>query len=486
MSAFPNSAMGLPSALKYDLPPSMDDSARAYSVNVAPDGITQVAGAVSNISFTANTVNQAQFNPQVVSFTIPSGMSEDTFMDTMNTTLSFTLTYTVGTASSVTGGVCKLLSSASSFFDSLVLYSNNTPLETINQYGLLSNYLLQNTVNYAERYGGIGCCMGADSNSANGIDLAHATAGTYRYNFCIPLISLIGINCEKFFPIGSVNNLQLQMTTASLIPIVTYSTAVTTNVTLTVAPTLSEFRLNMKYVSIGSAAANMLRQTLQDGKWFIKAATYTNSAVTIPSGSQGASQLLLQIRNSSVKSVYHQFGIPIGLVSPNGAYDAVNIGCSSRQLQVGGNYIPNYPYSDIARPAEAYAGTIQALGGSITKAYGTVVTREMFNSVGGIAAVPSGSDNSLVLPATTARAAPTGSDGGSTSVLQFPSSAFYGYDLERAGGTLFSGISTRAAPPFLNLFLSAATNAVVNCQAWGLSDVVMVIDANSKTVQAFI
>jgi hypothetical protein len=478
--------MGLPASLKYDLPPSMDDSARSYSVNVAPDGLTSVGGAVGNISFVANTPTQAQFNPQVVSFTIPSGMSDDTFMDTMNTTLSFTLTYTVGTASSVTGGTCKLLSSGSSWFDSLILYSNNTPLENINAYGQLSNYLLQNTVNYAERYGGIGTCLLADSNSANGIDLAHATAGTYRYNFCIPLISLIGVNCDRMFPVGSINNLQLQMTTASLIPIVTYCTAVTTNVTLTVAPTLSEFRLNMKYLSIGSQASAMLRQTLQDGKWFIKAATYTNSAVTIPSGSQGASQLLLQIRNSSVKSVYHQFNIPIGLVSPNGAYDAVNIGCSSRQLQVGGNYIPNYPYNDIARPAEAYAGTIQALGGSLTKAYGTVVTREMFSSVGGIAAVPTGSDNALVLPATTSRGAPVGSDGGALSVINFPSSAFYGYDLERAGGTLFSGISTRSAPPFLNLFLSTATNAVVNCQAWGLSDVVMVIDANSKSIQAFI
>lgn len=293
MSAFPSSAMGLPASLQFSLPPSMDDTARAYSVNVAPDGITSVAGAVGNISFVANTPTQAQFNPQVVSFTIPSGMSDDTFMDTMNTTLSFTLTYTVGTASSVTGGTCKLLSSGSSFFDSLVLYSNNTPLESINSYGLLSNYLLQNTVNYAERYGGIGTCLLADSNSANGIDLAHATTGTYRYNFCIPLISLIGVNTEKMFPVGSINNLQLQMTTASLIPIVTYCTAVTTNVALTVAPTLSEFRLNMKYLSIGSQASAMLKQTLQDGKWFIKASTYTNSAVTIPSGSQGASQLLL-------------------------------------------------------------------------------------------------------------------------------------------------------------------------------------------------
>lgn len=486
MSAFPSSAMGLPSALKYDLPPSMSDTARSYSVNVSPDGITQVSGAVGNISFTANTVNQAQFSSQVVSFTIPSGMSDAVFMDCMNTTVSFTLTYTVGTASSVTGGVCKLLSSASSFIDGLTLYSNNQPLETVNQYGLLSNFLLQNTVNYAERYGGIGICMGTDSNSATGIDLAHATAGSYRYNFCVPLISLIGLNTEKYFPVGSVNNLQLQLTTANLIPIITYCTAVTTNVTLTVAPTLSEFRLNMKYIDVGDQASAMLRQTLQDGKWYIKSSTYTNSAVTIPSGSSGAQQLLLQIRNSSVKSVYHQFGIPIGLVSPNGSYDAVNIGTTSRQFQVGGNYFPNLPINDVNRPAEGYSYLIQSLGGSIPKAYGTVVTREMYNSVGGIASVPAGADNALVLPATTARGAPVGSDGGSLSVISFPSGAFYGYDLEKTGGVLFSGLNTRASPGFLNLFLGSATNAVVNCQAWGLSDVVMVIDTVSKSVQAFI
>lgn len=487
--AFPQSAMGLPSALKYDLPPSMSDSARSYSVNVAPDGITSVAGAVGNISFSANAVTQSQFSSQVVSFTIPSGMSEAVFMDCMNTTVSFTLTYTVGTAASVTGGVCKLLSSAASWFDTLVLYSNNTPLETINQYGLLQNFLLQNTVNLSERVGGVSICMGTDSNSANGIDLPTA-AGAYRFNFCIPLISLIGLNTEKYFPIGSVNNMQLQLTTANLCPIVTYCTAVATNATLTVAPTLSEFRLNMKYLDVGDQAAAMLRQTLQDGKWFIKSATYTNSAVTIPSGSSGNQQALLQIRNSSVKSVFHQFGqtnvgAP-GLVSPNGAYDAINIGCTSRQLQIGGSYFPNLPINDVQRPAEGYAVLIQALGGSIPKAYGTTVTREMYSSVGGIAAVPSGADNGLVLPAANSRAAPAGSDQSAQAVTNFPSGHFLGYDLEKVGGILFSGLNTRAAPPFLNLFLGSALNANVTTQAWGLSDIVVVVDTVSKSIQAFI
>jgi hypothetical protein len=171
-TAFPTSAIGLPVALKYDLPPSLSDTARSYSVNVAPDGITSVTGpAMTTTAFVANSTGAfGNFTSQVVSFTIPSGMSDSVFLDPASTTLSFTLTYNVTTASSgATGGSINLIGSGASWFDSMVLYSNNTPIETVNQYGLLQNYLLQNTVNVAERYGGISVAMGADTNSANGI-----------------------------------------------------------------------------------------------------------------------------------------------------------------------------------------------------------------------------------------------------------------------------------------------------------------------------
>ena len=99
---FPTSSIGLPQSLKYDLPPSFSDSARAYSVNVSPDGITQVTGpsiSATNTTFVANApVNFGAFNSQVVSFTIPSGMSQSVFLDPHSTTLSFTLTYNVTTA----------------------------------------------------------------------------------------------------------------------------------------------------------------------------------------------------------------------------------------------------------------------------------------------------------------------------------------------------------------------------------------------------
>jgi hypothetical protein len=485
-TAFPSSAMGLPASLKYDLPPSMSDSARSYSVNVAPDGQNTVTGPspVTATAFVANSTGAfGNYTSQNISFTIPSGMSDSVFLDPVSTTLSFTLTYTASVASSTTNGIMALIGSGASWFDALTLYSNNTPIETINQYGMLQNFLLQNTVNLAERYGGISVAMGADSNGANGIDLG-TTATSFRYNFCIPLLSVIGVNSDKLFPVGSVNNLQLIMTTANITPVASYCTAVATQPTFTTGFNLSEFQLNMKYVDVGDMAAQQLRQTLQDGKWYMKSQTYTNSSVNIPSGSIGSQQLLLQIRNTSVKSIIHQFGIVQGATAINGYYDAFNPALTSRQCQVGGQFFPNRPINDCARPAEGYPYLIQALGGGIAKSLGTVVGREMYNAV--LPSVPTGSDSTLVVPASGVRAAPAGGDGGSVTLIKYPNSAYYGYDLEKSQGILFGGLNTRASPPFLNLFLAVAAGAATICQAWGISDVVLVFDSVSKQVQAFI
>jgi hypothetical protein len=305
---------------------------------------------------------------------------------------------------------------------------------------------------------------------------------------------MIGINSDKLFPIGMLNNLQLQMTTATTLPIIFYAVG-TTSVASPVYSSsyqLSEFSLNLKYIDIGEMASNMLLSSLQENRILYKTLSYTNSQVTIPTGSSGAQQLLLRIRNTSVKSVYHQFGMSNtvaaqALVSPNGYYDAINIGCNSRQLQIGGSYFPNKSINDVSRASEGYIFLVQALGGSIPKSLGTVINKEMYCSVGGTA-LPTGAnvETFLVLPAATSRAAVSGSDLAAQSVMNYPSSHFLGYDLERLGGVLFSGINTRSTPPFLNLNILNALTATITCNAWGYSDVILAFNIGSKSVQAFI
>jgi len=490
MSAFPSSAVGLPQSLKYELPPSLPDSARAYSVNIAPDGITSVTGgSLAFGQYTANVpINAGNFSSQVVSFTIPSGMSDSVFLDPASTTLSFTLTYSIATAFAGQSGLSlNLIGSGSSFWEQLVLYSNNTPIETVNQYGLLQNFLLANTVSASERNGGISIAMGADTNSVNGIDIGYTgTAGTtFRYNFTIPLLSVIGASSDKFIPVGSINNLKLQMTTSNLLPLCSIASTAPTAGAISNF-TLSEFTLNMKYVDVGDMAGALLKQTLQDGKWFIKSQTYTNSAVNIPSGSIGAQQLLLQIRNTSVKSIMHTFGANQGALCPNGYFDSINPTLNTRQCQVGGNFYPNKPINDLARPSEGYPYLIQSLaqGGGLTKSYGTAVTKCMYQSCAN--AVPTGSDNYWATIANGVRATPTNSDPGDTNVLKFPNSFYCGYDLEKSAGILFQGVNTRAQPPFLNLNIQSATPSTLICQAWGLSDIILQVDTVARQVTAFI
>lgn len=494
--AYPQ-VLGLPASMDYKMPPAISDGCRAYSVHQAPDGITTMTSNpppatlfVANSSCAVSSFGGGQ----VISFTLPSGMGSNVFMSPWDTTLSFNLSYTVNTALVVgtsTGLALNLIGSAASFFDSCVVYSNSVPLETINGYGQLQNFLLANTVSQSERFGGISVAMGADNNSNTGVDLAFSgTVGTtYNYSFCIPLMSILGYNSSKLIPIGSVSNLQLQMTiTSGNFPITSFAATVA-GITQPVFSgfTLNNFSLNMKYISLDDMSASLLRQTLQDGKWFVRADTYTQSSAVLPSGSSGNQQILLQIRNSSVRSVLQYFNTSAVLgICPNHIYDAIGINTNSRQLQIAGAYFPNRPLNDLARPAEAYCYLVQSLTGvaSPVKALGSAVDRYSYNAH--LSAAAPGSDTSIVLPANCQRPAAPGSDAAAVQVNKFPNSAYYGYDTERISGSLLSGTNTRASPPFLNCNIQVSTPQTITCSAWGLSDVILVFDVNSQTVQAYI
>jgi hypothetical protein len=484
---FPSTAVGLPKEVQYELPAQLPDSARAYSAHISPDGITQVVGpTTSATSFVANApglVNQA-FSSQQISFTLPSGQSPSTFLDTTATSLSFNLTWQIGTASSVTGGLCQLIGGASSFFDSLQLVSNNTPLESISSYGQLANMAITNLCNYADRYGSISF-SGLDVNGQSGIDLPHAATATHNISFTIPLMSIIGQNNNsgKYLPIGLINNLQLFMTTSALLPVTTYCTAVTTAAVFT-TPTLSQFSLNLKYVDIGS---NAVMSAAKGGKIYIKANTWTNSNVSIPNGSIGASSLLFQIRNSSVKSLFWYQAIAQTAASSNGGYDCLNNGfVTAAQCVVGGSRFPNRQLNPSQRPSECMHNLACAWGYSGDwQKFSGVLSRESYGAT--IPSLGTNPDLSLVVPASGTRSAPTGSDTGAIAQVKSPSMHILGVDLEKCSSSvLFQGINTRATPPFVELTFGVATTATATCYGFSISDVVLEVDIGSRSIVAYI
>jgi hypothetical protein len=492
MSISDISPLGLPVNLKYDNLPSIPDSVSSYTVQVAPSGLTTVSGATidntGSPTFVANNagvVNQA-FNSQNLDFMIPSGNNPDIYLDTRDTTLSGRMQIVMSTAPSTTGGVFNLIGSFASFFQSLQLYSNNVPIEQIYNYDLLFNNMLNSTVNQAERFGSFSIGCGCDANSNSGTDLPQST-GTWNFSFTLPLMSIIGLNLSstsnKLLPIGNIGNMLLRMTTTPILPFATYCTAITTQPVYTVG--LDSFNLNLSYVNIGEIFGSMLRGSLLDGKYFIKAATYVGANANIPSGTSGVTTLSLNIRNSSIKSLYYQFGINKTAKCTNGYFDAVNPNLISEQLNIGGLKIPQTPLNMAQRPSQVFAALQQALGGQSLKSVGGLMNRSAYcptlNAV-------TGADVQCVSLATTANGLRNQSliDTQTQTITAFGNLNYHGIDLERLSSTLFSGTNTRATGINVELNIATALTDNVTMNAWALSDCILKIDSYTKQIEVLI
>jgi hypothetical protein len=494
---FPSSSLGLPKEIKYELPPQLEENSRSYSAHISPNGITQITGASvasgTATTFVANSaglVGQA-FSSQNIAFDLPCGQGPGVFLDPTATTLNFRLNFNLTTGTTIGAGAgikFNLIGSAASFFDSLILVSNNTPIEQINNYGQFFNMSLNSLVSQSNRFGSINQ-MGCDTNTNNGVDLPiPSTAGNYFFNFCIPLMSIIGQNTQdKWLPIGLINALQLQLNTAALLPISTFCTTVpTTSPGFT--PILDQFSLNLKYIDIGTMSGNMMLQSLGGSKIYIKSSTYTNSNVAVPNGSSGALQQLLQIRNSSVKSLFFYQAIQTSARCPNGTYDAVNNGSAIKvQGVVGGNRYPTRELNPSQRPSECMNELQKAWGRSGNFIdFGGVLNRESYG-----ATIPSRVaqfDSGLVVPAAGVRPAADGSDeaAANRNIVSFPNMHYLGLDLEKSTSVLFSGVNTRSTPPVIEYILGVQTDATASLYAWALSDLVLEIDPLSKSVVGYI
>ena len=352
---------------------------------------------------------------------------------------------------------------------------------------------LNSLVSTSNRYGSISQ-MGCDVNSNSGIELPTAI-GTYFYHFTIPLMSIIGQNTQdKWLPIGLINALQLQINTSALLPFTSVCRGTTDNSTAAVpttkpilsAPILDQFSLNLKYIDIGTMSGNMMLQSLGGSKIYIKSSTYTNSNVAVPNGSSGALQQLLQVRNSSVKSLFFYQALQKSAATPNDVFDAINNGSATKvQGVIGGNRYPTRELNPSQRPSEVMDALQKAWGKSGNFIdFSGILTRESFGST--LPSAVAQADNSIVVPASGLRPTSTGGDEGNKLLVNFPSTNYIGLDLEKSTSVLFSGVNTRSTPPVIEYNLGVATTSTASLYGWALSDLVIEIDPFSKSVTGYI
>lgn len=472
--------VALPVDMAYPVISTLSEDSRAYALSVQPNGITQVSSGTLSSFLVANSgAATLPFNSSLLAFDIPSGTG-NTFLDVDSTTLSFRLGVTVTTAASATNLACNLISTAASFVDQLSVYSNGTPLEQISAYGLLHSMYINSTVSYAEKYGGLSIGMGADVNSGNGHDIILSATGTVYYSYSIPLISIIGLSTHKYLPIGMIQNLQLQLNTAAILPFAATCTAVATQPVFSCV--LDTFNLNLRYVDIGAVAMNLWRATLPNGMAMINSNTYINSNVTIPTGSAGRQTLLFQIRQQYLRSLFVTFGTNTNSAQiVNQQFDCINPNMNSLQLRLNGFSTPQRQLNPLQEPGECFWKFINAIAGAQSiKGYGGVISRQTYNNL--LVAAPAGSDNSAVLLAALARPALGDSSGAPTSIISFPSSAYYGFNTDRCSSNVLSGVSTRSSPPYVECNFASATDRTLTANSWGLISCILVIDTASKSI----
>jgi hypothetical protein len=334
--------------------------------------------------------------------------------------------------------------------------------------------------------------MGTDYFQSSGINLPHAVAGTYRFNFSIPLMSVIGQNNigGRYLPVGMLNNLQLFIQTPSLLPVVAYATSgatVTTQPVIT-APSLDSWFLNTKLVDLGASSVPLIMSSLKGGKLYIKSSTWLNSNIAVPNGSSGVSTYLLQLRASSVKSLFWYCAQGATTATPNGTYDAVNIGCNLREVvTIGGQNYPNREMNPSQQPSWVMWNLMNAWGyGDSMKGFGGIINSYQFNST--LPSVSAGSDASLVVPAATGtRPVAQGSDYTPQALVNYLSCAFRGIDLEKAGrSSLYQGVNTRQTPPYVSQNYSVATTASATLISFALCDLILEIDPMSKSIVGYI
>ena len=229
----------------------------------------------------------------------------------------------------------------------------------------------------------------------------------------------------------------------------------------------------------------MLRGSLLDGKYFIKAATYVGANASIPSGSSGSTTLSLNIRNSSIKSLFYQFGINKSGKCPAGLFDCVNPCLLGEQLNIGGLRVPQQILNMSQRPSQVFASLQQALGGQALKSVGGCMQRSSFcatlNPV-------TGSDVQIVNLAGTNNGLRNQSaiDAATQVITAFGNMNYHGIDLERLSSSIFSGTNTRSTGINLELIIGTSLTDNVTCNAWALSDVILKIDSFTKQIEVLI
>lgn len=320
-------------------------------------------------------------------------------------------------------------------------------VETINQYNQCANMLVNLTSSVASKYGmmsSYGYATAGATPAMAELDgrLLPTTAESGSFSGLLPgLIT----NSTKLLPLFAMGQVRVQLTLDTL-----------ANFTTTALPIATFSMTNVELIYTMVDPGQRVEQYVRGlGTFHIKSQSFTNSSVSLGSGTSGTISLVFNQRLASIKSAFVLF-TPTGANGINKSFDSVDPTASNGEisLNIGGITYPARPLSTINNRN----GILQYLRNAVGSLYDK--------------------DNSMSINNVEWNYLPTVA----TTVTE-PSKFIVGIDLERLHtDSLLSGTSTENSAITLLLQSNTATNQIYNVNLILAYDAIIECDTNSRQV----
>ena len=340
-------------------------------------------------------------------------------------------------------------------FQRLETQFGSVTVDSINNYHQVCNMLTNCTMDWSQKYGnqfnyGYGSAVAvATTEEMDGRAIAAADGTTASLVLAGPLPCLLTNITDKLVPLFAMPTITQILTLESLSNMVLNIT----NFSAATPLVISNVELCFDFIELGSEVDAMVRG--MGPKLYIKSQSFSNSAITIPTATNGSQSYVFNQRYASCKGAFLAFSG--GAV--NKLFDAVDPtnNSGSISLNVSGVQYPQKPYSTL----NSKAGLILEL----RKVMGSIYDK----------------NNSLAINTFEFGALDTPTAAFPVQSVTAPAKFYVGFNLQKLhSNALLTGISTNNSNITVNIEQTIATAAQRQCNLILCYDSLLEIDMASK------
>jgi hypothetical protein len=366
-------------------------------------------------------INKSVFNPgdQII-FEFPTGR-KGTWLDQSQSYLKFSVQFAATAAVAVGGSGIYLDNSAYSFIQRMDIYNSSNLLETINEYGQLTNFLMDTSLTISDK-AGLSTLIGTNPTNATYMNMTSAAAvfagaattfvgattqpqvagdrsglsvtaangagaigGAIPYTFSLPLLSgIIGINASKMLPVGKLHApIRVEMYLSANDDAIYYGTGGLGAIWQIVNVEFCACYVEIQDDSLDTNPAPGEQE-------YISTTTYRQASTYMPAATSGEFTTLLPFRAASITALYARFrpfGTAVQGANGTAAYRkgaSINPNLSFYYFRIGSSVYPNKPVyltngSLVGTGAEAYGELLKSFHALSSTIGNTALTYNSYN-----------------------------------------------------------------------------------------------------------